>query len=167
MLRLTICHFEAGLFKKSGSARPPFGMKLGNWLGVLSPAFSQTSRGQRGKRERLWTKLEKTFIRPIALSTCIRALAIFLVTITLSLDICSSPELGGGISNVAPLTMRSSFIVKPLSAITKSVGSRSSRNPDSRVICWSDALPPHDFERKLIIPLGAIPTRNLTVLCFL
>ena len=46
------------------------------------------------------------------------SLAIFLVTITLSLDICSSPELGGGISNVAPLTMRSSFIVKPLSAIT-------------------------------------------------
>ena len=95
------------------------------------------------------------------------SLAIFLVTITLSLDICSSPELGGGISNVAPLTMRSSFIVKPLSAITKSVGSRRSRNPDSRVMYWSDALPPHAFERKLIIPLGAIPTRNLTVLCFL
>ena len=112
-------------------------------------------------------KIEKTFIRPIALSTCIQALAIFLVTIALSLDICSSPELGGGISNVVPLTMRSSFIVKPLSAIIKSVGSRRSRNPDSQVMCWSDALPLHVFERKLIIPLGAIPTRNLTVLCFL
>lgn len=116
---------------------------------------------------RVFFKIEKTFIRPIALSTCIRALAIFLVTLTLSLDICSSPELGGGISNVAPLTMRSSFIVKPLSAIIKSVGSRRLRNPDSQVMCWSDALPPHAFERKLIIPLGAIPTRNLTVLCFL
>ena len=38
-------------------------------------------------------------------------------------------------------------------------------NPDSQVMCWSDALPPHGFERKLIIPLGAIPTKNFTVLC--
>ena len=66
---------------------------------------------------RVFFKIEKTFIRAIALSTCIQALANFLVTITLSRsDICSSPELGGGISNVAHLTMRSSFIVKPLSA---------------------------------------------------
>ena len=65
---------------------------------------------------RVFFKIEKTFIRPIALSTCIRALAIFLLTITLSSDICSSPELGGGIFS---LTTRSSFVVRPLSTIIK------------------------------------------------
>ena len=113
---------------------------------------------------RVFFKIEKTFIREIALPTCIRALAIVLVTITLSSDICSSPELGGGIFNEAPLAMRSSFIVKSLSSIIKSVGSRRSRNPDSQVMCWSDAQAPHAFKKKLITPLGAIPTRNLTVL---
>ena len=80
-------------------------------------------------------KIEKTRIWPIALSTCIGALAIFF---GYNNFIFRSPELGGGISNVDPLTVRSSFIVKPLSAITKAGGSRRSRNPDSRVMCWSD-----------------------------
>ena len=74
-------------------------------------------------------------------------------TCILSSDICLSPKLGGRNFNEAPLTMRSSFIVKPLSFIVKSVGSKRSRNPDSQVMCWSDALAPHAFERKLIIPL--------------
>ena len=54
--------------------------------------------------------------------------------------------------------MRSSFIVKPLFAIIKSVGSRRSRNPD--------ALQPHAFERKLIIPLGAIPDKEFNSVLF-
>ena len=33
------------------------------WLGVLLPALSQTSRGQRGKRERLGTRLIQTLIK--------------------------------------------------------------------------------------------------------
>ena len=33
------------------------------WLGVLLPALSQTSRGQRGKRERLGTRLIQTLLK--------------------------------------------------------------------------------------------------------
>ena len=33
------------------------------WLGVLLPALSQTSRGQRGKREHLGTRLIQTVIK--------------------------------------------------------------------------------------------------------
>ena len=59
--------------------------------GVLSPALSQTSRGQRGKRERLGTRLAPSypyitylllrFVFQLYLGTCARALFIFLIDV--------------------------------------------------------------------------------------
>ena len=56
----------------------------------------------------------------------------FFVTITLSLDICSSPELGGGISPLICPSDHEVFFYCEAPIIIKSVGSRRSRNPDSR-----------------------------------
>ena len=89
----------------------------------------------RGTKDngRVCCKMWNTFIRPIALSTCILALhvAIFLVASTSSGDCCSKPLLDAGISNLACLISKSSLITKPLSAKIISPGSIIFRKPDS------------------------------------
>lgn len=103
----------------------------------------------------------------MALSTWILTLAILLVCMTFCIDICSNPELDGGISSLAYLYIKSSYIGNPLSAITVSYGSIKSRNPEFWTIYLSVALPPQDFETNDISPLDEIATRYFNVLCFL
>ena len=112
-------------------------------------------------------KIANHFILPMARLTRMRAFAIFFVFCTSFVDICSKPLLGGGITKLAKCLMSSSLIVKPLSARMTSYGLIRSQNPSANVMCLSDALPPHTFDRYVIVPFGAIPIKTLTVLCFL
>lgn len=104
------------------------------------------------------------FSRFIALSTWIRALATAFVFRTSSFVICTLPDPGGGITKVACLNNRSSWIGKPRSARITSPGSIRSRIPDCWTINLSVALPPQAGDMNDIRPSGAIATRYLRVL---
>ena len=58
-------------------------------------------------------------------------------------------------------------MLKPLSAITESPGSKRSSRPLCSVMCLSLVFPVHSLEIKVNMPLGEIPTRVLMVLCCL
>lgn len=52
----------------------------------------------------------------------------------------------------------------PLSAKTSSLGSKSSKKPDSLVICLSETHPPHPGDINEIAPAGVMPIKYLMVL---
>ena len=101
-------------------------------------AQTTTTSSATGNRvlSRALFKIEKFFIRPIALSTCILAFAIYFVSCTFFPVICSCPVLNGGIFREAAFIMMSSVMVNPRSARIKSPGSSKSRKPDALVMCW-------------------------------
>ena len=72
-----------------------------------------------------------------------------------------------GICRVAPCTAKSSLIVNPKSANIVSPRSIRLKNFDDCVRFLSKTQPPQHFDRKLITSNGAMPIKNLTVLCFL
>ena len=63
--------------------------------------------------------------------------------------------------NFIPSGIRSSSISNPLSAITESPGSNTSRIPDLQVSSLSDMEPENNLETNVIAPLGEIPIRAL------
>ena len=73
----------------------------------------------------------------------------------------------GGMFRLTPFATSRSAIVKPLSAITESPGSRISSSPLLRVSSLSEMLPPCNVDTKLIAPDGVIPISALRVLWFL
>ena len=113
----------------------------------------------------VFLRITNDFMSPIARSTCIRALATFLVLATSPGVCCSQPDLGGGISSLAWRISSSLLMVKPRSARMTSPGSTRSRKPDSLSMRLLEVLPPQPTERKLAF--GAIPIRYFAVLCFL
>ena len=104
-------------------------------------------------RGKVLDNIRKFFSLPMALSTCIRKRAIFLVLSISDADKCFPfPQahllVNGGMINLALFFRRRSRIRNPLSAIISSPGRIRFRNPDSLVIYLSDTLPPHSFEMK-------------------
>ncbi|KAL5516642.1 hypothetical protein EMCRGX_G002028 [Ephydatia muelleri] len=69
-------------------------------------------------------------------------------------------EMNGGVFTSAILMLSP---VNPLSAITKSPGSKYFINADLSTISLSDIRPPAHFETKEMVPCGVIPIRNFTV----
>ena len=111
-------------------------------------------------------RILKFFIRPIALSTCMRKRAIFFVLITsLLVSLFPLPHLhffvNGGITNFARLSSKRSLIGKPLSAMISCPGFTRSRKPLLSVMYLSDVLPPHNLETNENAPDGVIPTSVL------
>ena len=105
----------------------------------------------------------KVLSSPIALSTCILALAMRLVFVVAKL-LSRLPLVNGGILSVAPLSASAPLIRKPLSAITSSPYSILSRKPDSSTIFLSEADPVQSLDRKENEPDGVIDTSSFTVL---
>lgn len=67
----------------------------------------------------------------------------------------------GGIISFAPLDISRSSIENPLSAMISSPLFNEFKNPDFLTISLSEMEPPKASEIYTIVPLGAIPTRNL------
>ena len=109
-------------------------------------------------------KILKFFIRSMALSTCTLTEAIFRPVRTSAAVSCGRLERNGGMFRRAPMLFSSSTILNPLSAITESPGSSFCKMPQSLVSCTSDIAPLYRRDTKVIIPMGAIPIRPLTVL---
>jgi len=111
--------------------------------------------------------LYRFFRTPITRLTWMRTRAICRDSSTSHFDSCCFPFVKAGITRRAPWRATSSSIRNPRSARIISPGSINFRKPLFLVSSWSDTLPPQHFDKKQITPVGVMPIRNLTVLCFL
>ena len=87
----------------------------------------------------------------------------FDVSLTSRGNSCIDDAHLGGIHNVAMCIIKSSLILKSLSAMISSEGSNMFKNPLFLTIKTSDALPPYHEETHEIAPFGVIATRTLKV----
>ena len=86
--------------------------------------------------------------RPITHSTWMRTLAIPLVRSTSTGSSCDFPLVNAWILNFACLSPTLSEIVKPLSAMTISPGTKNSKKPQFSVRYLSEVLPPQASDTK-------------------
>ena len=105
----------------------------------------------------------KFLILLMALSTCIRRLAICCILTTSSADIWASLPKNGGMFRSTPRG-RMFWIWNPLSAITESPSSKDwDKIPLRRMISRSEMLPVQSWVTNVMPPLGAIPTSPFNV----
>ena len=104
--------------------------------------------------------------RPITRSTWMCTLAIPLVCSTSNRSSCDFLFVNAGIVNFACLSPTLSEIVKPLSAMTISPGTKNSKKSQFSVRYLSEVRPPQASDKEML-PWGVIPIRTLTILwCF-
>ena len=99
---------------------------------------------------------------PITRSTWILTCAIPLVFSTSIGSSCSFPFVNAGITSCAYFRATPSWIVNPLSAITKSPESNLSRKPQFSVRCLSEVRPPQASETNEMQPWGVMPIKTFT-----
>lgn len=109
-------------------------------------------------------KILKFFHRPMTRSTWILTRDSCLDVSTSSADSCFLPLVKWGIRRMAPQAASSSRIKNHLSAKTSSIGSNSSRKPDSLVICLSETRPPHPGDNNKIAPAGVMAIKYFKIL---